>query len=156
AGSGRTAPEAPFLTPREAARAIWNAALAAGDVRGLVDRALQRESRHLAGAERVLVLGCGKAGAAMARAAEDVLGGPTAGGSLGLKGGHPAPPRRVTLAEAGHPAPDARGEAAAARLLALARHAASGERLLFLVSGGGSALTPAPPPPVTLAEKQEV
>src|SRR5262249_54068139 len=156
AGSGRTAPEAPFLTPREAARAIWNAALAAGDVRGLVGRALQRESRHLAGAERVLVLGCGKAGAAMARAAEDVLGGRIAGGFVGVEDGYTPPTRRVAIAEAGHPVPEARGEAAAARLLAPARHAASGERLLFLVSGGGSALTPAPTPPVTLAEKQEV
>ena len=66
------------------------------------------------------------------------------------------PTRRVTIAEAGHPVPDARGEAAADRLLALARDAGAGERLLFLVSGGGSALTPAPTPPVTLAEKQAV
>src|SRR5204863_9653971 len=58
--------------------------------------------------------------------------------------------------EAGHPGPDARGEGAADRLLALARDAGAGERLLFLVSGGGSALTPAPTPPVTLAEKQAV
>ena len=144
------------MTPREAARAIWNAALAAGDVRGLVDRALQRESRHLAGAERVLVLGCGKASAAMARAAEDVLGDRIAGGFVVVKDGYTTPTRRVTIAEAGHPVPDARGEAAADRLLALARDAGAGERLLFLVSGGGSALTPAPTPPVTLAEKQEV
>ena len=144
------------MTPREAARAIWNAALAAGDVRGLVDRALQRESRHLAGAQRVLVLGCGKASAAMARAAEDVLGDRIAGGFVVVKDGYTTPTRRVTIAEAGHPVPDARGEAAADRLLALARDAGAGERLLFLVSGGGSALTPAPTPPVTLAEKQAV
>ena len=88
------------MTPREAARAIWNAALAAGDVRGLVDRALQRESRHLAGAERVLVLGCGKASAAMARAAEDVLGDRIAGGFVVVKDGYTTPTRRVTLAGA--------------------------------------------------------
>src|SRR5204863_2782155 len=70
--------------------------------------------------------------------------------------GYTTPTRRVTIAEAGHPVPDARGEAAADRLLALARDAGAGERLLFLVSGGGSALTPAPTPPVTLAEKQEL
>src|SRR5881296_525493 len=79
-----------------------------------------------------------------------------AGGFVVVKDGYTTPTRRVTIAEAGHPVPDARGEAAADRLLALARDAGAGERLLFLVSGGGSALTPAPTPPVTLAEKQAV
>ena len=144
------------MTPREAARAIWDAALAAGDVRVLVDQALQREAGRLAGANRILVLGCGKASAAMARGAEDVLGDRVGGGFVVVKDGYTTPTRRVTIAEAGHPVPDARGEAAADRLLALARDAGAGERLLFLVSGGGSALTPAPTPPVTLAEKQEV
>jgi len=144
------------LTPREAARAIWDAALAAGDVRRLVDQALQREARSLTGAARILVLGCGKASAAMARAAEDVLGDRVTGGFVVVKDGYTAPTRRVTIAEAGHPVPDPRGEAAADRLLALARDAEANDRLLFLVSGGGSALTPAPPPLVTLVEKQAV
>jgi glycerate 2-kinase len=144
------------LTPRQAARAIWDAALAAGDVRRLVDQALHREARHLAGAARILVLGCGKASAAMAQAAEDVLGDRVTGGFVVVKDGYTAPTRRVTIAEAGHPVPDARGEAAADRLLALAGSAGANDRVLFLVSGGGSALTPAPPPPVTLAEKQAV
>ena len=144
------------MTPREAARAIWDAALAAGDVRVLVDQALQREAGRLAGANRILVLGCGKASAAMARAAEDVLGDRVGGGFVVVKDGYTAPTRRVAIAEAGHPVPDARGEAAADRLLALARDARPNDHLLFLVSGGGSALTPAPTPPVTLAEKQEV
>ncbi len=144
------------MTPREAARAIWDAALAAGDVRVLVERALQHDAHHLADAPRITVLGCGKASAAMARAAEDVLGDRVAGGFVVVKDGYTAPTRRVTIAEAGHPVPDARGEAAADRLMAVARDAGATDRLLFLVSGGGSALTPAAAPPVTLAEKQEV
>lgn len=138
------------MTPREAAGAIWQAALAAGDVTPLVQSHLRLESG------RVLILGCGKASAAMARAAEAVLGDRIAEGFVVVKDGYTVPVRRVTLAEAGHPVPDARGLAASARLLALAERAREGDLVLFLVSGGGSALTPAPAPPVTLGEKQEV
>jgi glycerate 2-kinase len=60
----------------------------------------------------------------------------------------------VRLVEAEHPIPDARGEAAAAEILRLARDAGPDSLVLCLISGGGSALTPAPVPGVTLAEKQ--
>ncbi len=140
------------MTPREAALALWQAALAAGDVGPLVRPHLRLDPRH----GRVLVLGCGKASAAMARAAEDLLGDRIAEGFVVVKDGYTAPLRRIGLAEAGHPVPDARGLAASARLLTLARGAREGDLVLFLVSGGGSALTPAPAPPVTLAEKQHV
>jgi hydroxypyruvate reductase len=118
----------------------------------LVRRHLALESRH----RRVLVLGCGKASAAMAAAAEEALGDRIAGGFVVVKDGCTAPVRRVEIAEAGHPVPDARGLAASARLLELAQGAGEEDLVLFLVSGGGSALTPAPAPPITLAEKQEV
>jgi hydroxypyruvate reductase len=106
--------------------------------------------------ERVLVLGCGKAGAAMARAAEDVLDDRISAGFVVVKDGYALPTRTVRVAEAGHPVPDARGEQAAARLLELATGAGATDLVLVLVSGGGSALTPAPVAPVTLAEKQVV
>ena len=141
-----------MMTPRETARAIWQAALAAGDVTPLVQSHLRLESSP----GRVLVLGCGKASAAMARAAETVLGERIAEGFVVVKDGYLVPVRRVALAEAGHPVPDSRGLAASARLLALAEGAREGDLVLFLVSGGGSALTPAPAPPVTLEEKQKV
>lgn len=140
------------MTPREAARTIWQAALAAGDPAPLV-------RAHLNGASgygRVLVLGCGKASGAMALAAEDVLGDRVAEGFVVVKDGYTAPLRRIALAEAGHPVPDARGLAAASRLLELAAGAGEGDLVLFLISGGGSALTPAPAPPVSLEEKQQV
>jgi hydroxypyruvate reductase len=152
------------MSAREAALAIWQVALAAGDVGPLVRRSLRLEDSTLLAADqridltrgRVLVLGCGKASAAMARAVEDVLGDRIADGFVVVKDGYTAPTRRVRLVEAGHPVPDARGEAAAARLLAMAEEAAADDLVIFLVSGGGSALTPAPAPPVTLAEKQAV
>jgi glycerate 2-kinase len=140
------------VTPRDAARAIFDSALAAGDVIPLVRRHLGLDSRH----RRVLVLGCGKASAAMAAAAEEALGDRISGGFVVVKDGCAVPVPSVESTEAGHPVPDARGLAASARLLELARGAGEDDLVLFLVSGGGSALTPAPAPPITLAEKQEV
>jgi hydroxypyruvate reductase len=150
---------------RDAALAVWRAALAAGDVGPLLRRTLRLEgdrlvagplSVDLGATERLLVLGCGKAGAAMARAVEDILGDRVTAGFVVVKDGYRAPTSRVQIAEAGHPVPDARGQAASARLLELASAAGARDLILFLVSGGGSALTPAPAPPVTLDEKQAV
>jgi glycerate 2-kinase len=106
--------------------------------------------------DRIFVLGCGKAGAAMAQVVEEILGDRISAGLVVVKDGHLAPTRIVSIVEAGHPVPDARGERAAGGLLALATSAGERDLVLFLVSGGGSALTPAPASPVTLAEKQAV
>ena len=138
------------MTPRDAVRAIWDAALAAGDVMPLVRSHLRLDSRHA----QVFLLGAGKASGAMAAAAEDALGDRVAGGFVVVKDGCGAPLTRAEITEAGHPVPDARGLAASARLLDVARGAGERDLVLFLVSGGGSALTPAPAPPITLAEKQ--
>jgi hydroxypyruvate reductase len=151
--------------PRDAAAAIWRAALAAGDVAPLLRRHLRLDGARLSTGEvtldldrvrRVLVLGAGKAGASMARAVEGILGARVSEGFVVVKDGYRLPTARIEIAEAGHPVPEARGLAAAARLLALAESATADDLILFLVSGGGSALTPAPAPPVTLEEKQSL
>ena len=144
------------MTPREAAQAIWQAALAAADVRPLVHRAMERLSVDLAPTGRVLVLGAGKASGAMAAAVETLLGDRVEDGFVVVKDGYMVPTRRVRLVEAGHPVPDARGERAAAVLLERARAADADDVVFMLISGGGSALLPAPVPPVTLAEKRAV
>src|SRR2546429_1088513 len=84
------------------------------------------------------------------------MGDRTPKGFVVVKDGYTAPLRRIRLAEAGHPVPDARGLAASARLLELAASAREDALVLFLVSGGGSALGAAPAPPVMLEEKQHV
>jgi len=154
------------VTLRESARAVFDAALRAGDVRPLVQRALAGlslpptgsvlppRSRVLAPHGRVLVVGAGKASGAMAAAAEQALGDRIVDGVVAVKDGHLAPTRRVRLLESGHPVPDARGAAAARAIHDLARTARPDDLLLVLISGGGSALTPAPAPPITLEEKQ--
>lgn len=153
------------VTGRDAARAIFEAALAASDPGPLVRRALSLDGPQLVAGPRAIdldrlrrtvVLGCGKASAAMAQAVEGVLGDRIADGFVVVKDGYLAPTRRIRVAQAGHPVPDERGQAAAARLLELARAAGAGDLVVLLISGGGSALTPAPVPPVTLEEKQAV
>jgi hydroxypyruvate reductase len=140
------------LTLRGAARSIFDAALAAADVHPLVRHALAGVCP--AGSGRVRVVGAGKASGAMAAAAEAALGDAIADGLVVVKDGYRASTRRVRLVEAGHPVPDARGEAAAREIRALAEDAGADDLLLVLVSGGGSALTPAPVPPITLGDKQ--
>jgi hydroxypyruvate reductase len=150
---------------RAAARAVWEAALAAGDVDPIVRGALRRYgptitagplALDLRRVRRVLVLGAGKASAAMAQVLEDILGDRIAGGLVVVKDGYRRPTKTIRIAEASHPVPDERGRAAAGELLRLAESAGADDLVIFLVSGGGSALLPAPVPPITLAEKREI
>lgn len=142
------------MTLRESARSIFDAALAAGDVRPLVSRALADWAPPDRG--RVLVVGAGKASGAMAAAVEETWGDRITDGLVAVKDGYLAPTRRVRLVEAGHPLPDERGAQAASEIRALVESAVGDDLVLVLVSGGGSALTPAPASPITLADKQAV
>ena len=139
---------------RRQALAIFKAALAAADPADAVMRYLRR--RDFSRYRNIYVVGAGKAGASMARAAEHVLGRRIAAGSVNVKYGHVARLRRIALNECGHPVPDERGVEGARRIAEIASRAGRDDLVLCLVSGGASALLPYPTPPVTLAEKQEV
>ena len=121
---------------------------------------------------RTLVLGAGKAAAAMAHAVEALWpahAGPGAqlSGLVVTRYGH-TPPRpvgvvaRIEVVEAAHPVPDEAGLAAAKRMLALAQgldgHPPLTEHdlVLCLISGGGSALLTLPCDGLTLADKQRI
>lgn len=107
----------------------------------------------------VIILGAGKASAAMARAAEiHILNnwGMVPGGLVVTQYGAGVACRHVEIIEASHPVPDANGMAAAARILSLADAAREGDLVLFLVSGGGSALLPLPGEGLSLDDKQTV
>jgi hydroxypyruvate reductase len=142
------------LTLRQSARAIFDAALAAGDVRPLVLNALSAVRPPDSG--RLIVVGAGKASGAMAAAVEEAWGDRVSGGLVVVKDGYLAATRRLHLVEAGHPVPDERGAVAARGIRSLVETATGDDLVLVLISGGGSALTPAPAPPVTLADKQAV
>ena len=137
----------------QAAR-IFGTALRAADPQQAAMRYLAR--RDYSRFRHVYVIGAGKAGASMARAAERALGRMVTGGLVNVKYGHLAKLRRIELNECGHPVPDQRGVAGAERIAEIAAAAGAGDLVLCLISGGASALLPLPAPPVTLEEKQEV
>ena len=106
-------------------------------------------------AGRSVVVGAGKAAAAMARAVEDHWDGALEG-LVVTRYGHSVPTRAIDVVEAAHPVPDAGGRAAAARILAEAEALGADDLALCLISGGGSALLTLPAPGIALADKQAV
>jgi len=111
--------------------------------------------RHLPAAPkgRLVVIGAGKASAAMARAVEDHWRGPLSG-LVVTRYGYGVPCHRIEIVEAAHPVPDAAGEVAARRLLAFVAGLSADDLVLCLISGGGSSLLPLALPGLTLADEQ--
>ena len=103
--------------------------------------------------DRLIVIGAGKASAAMARAVEAHWSGELAG-LVVTRYGYAVPCQRIEIVEAAHPVPDAAGEAAARRILALMQGLTGDDLVLALISGGGSALLALPDGGLTLADKQ--
>ena len=106
-------------------------------------------------AGRTVVVGAGKASAAMARAFEKAWSG-SLEGLVVTRHGHGVACERIEIVEASHPVPGPAGEAAARRILDLARGLGAEDQLICLISGGGSALLALPAPGLTLADKQAV
>lgn len=104
---------------------------------------------------RLIVVGAGKASAAMAAALEAHWPGPL-DGLVVTRYGFGMPCSRIEIVEAAHPVPDAAGRAAAARILDKVRGLGPDDRVLALISGGGSALLAAPAPGITLEDKQAI
>jgi hydroxypyruvate reductase len=139
---------------RRHALTIFKASLAAADPEAAVERHLSK--LKLRRRRRIFVVGAGKAGASMARAAERVIGNRITAGLVNVKDGHTLPLERIELNECGHPVPDQRGVEGARRIAEIAEQAGEDDLVVCLISGGASALLPAPVSPITLEEKQEV
>lgn len=104
---------------------------------------------------RLIVIGAGKASAAMARAVEDHWSRPLSG-LVVTRYGYAVPCERVEIVEASHPVPDSAGLNAAERMLVLVSGLTADDFVLCLISGGGSSLLPLPAPGITLEHKQAV
>jgi glycerate 2-kinase len=135
---------------RDLLRSMFDAAVAAALPARTVPTHLPAPAKG-----RTIVLGAGKASAAMAKTVEDHWPGPLEG-LVVTRYGHAVPCSRIEIVEAAHPIPDATGQAAAERILALARSAGPDDLVLCLISGGGSALLAHPADGLTLADKQAV
>jgi len=154
-----------FLAGRRgAAVAIFRAAIAAVDPTELVARHLSRDGGdvvvHSAGREPrrwpapTLIVGAGKAAARMALGCEQGLGAPNVAGEVVVADGCAVALQSVAVAAAGHPLPDARGEAAARRIMQRVRESRAGG-ILCLISGGASSLLVCPRAPLHLRDKIE-
>jgi glycerate 2-kinase len=104
---------------------------------------------------RTVVVGAGKASAAMAQAFEKRWPG-RLDGIVVTRHGHAVPCQHIRIVEASHPVPDRAGEEAARDILELARGLGPDDQLVCLVSGGGSALLTLPAGGLSLADKQAV
>ena len=154
-------------TLRTHARAIWQAAVDAARPQMLMAETFTSSTSPvtdaLGKAKRILVVGAGKAGTAMAQAVEEQLSD-----SLDRVEGvvnvpdDPAglpPLQRIRLNKArpaGTNQPTAEGVAGTEAMMQLLSNAQPDDVALCLLSGGGSALLPAPVQGITLQDKQQV
>jgi hydroxypyruvate reductase len=128
------------MSPRELLLASFHAALAAADPLQLVAQHLPPPPKG-----RTLVVGAGKAAAAMALAVEQHW--PASAPLDGLvvtRYQHGLLTNRITVLEAAHPVPDEAGEQAAHEILRRVKMLTREDLLLVLLSGGGSSLLSLP------------
>ncbi|HMM55320.1 MAG TPA: glycerate kinase [Candidatus Desulfobacillus sp.] len=135
--------------PGKFLRRLFETAVGAAAAADCLPRRLPRP------AGRTLVVGAGKAAAAMASALEERWPGELSG-LVVTRYGHGLPCRRIEVIEAAHPVPDAAGRAAAGRILSEVERLGEDDLALVLISGGGSALLALPLPGITLEDKQTV
>ena len=104
---------------------------------------------------RTIVIGAGKASAAMAMALEAHWPGPLEG-LVVTRYGYQQPCQRIEIVQAAHPVPDAAGLAASQRIAQLVTGLSPDDLVIALISGGGSSLLVAPGDGLTLADKQAI
>ena len=105
---------------------------------------------------RCIVVGAGKASAAMASALEQAWPDVDMTGVVVTRYGHAVPTTKIRIIEAAHPVPDHNSLLAAEEILAAVAGLSEDDLVIALISGGGSALLVAPAEGLTLADKQSV
>jgi len=137
-------------SPRDLLQALFAAAVNAAQPEHCIPRFLPAPPTG-----RTLVIGAGKASAAMARVLEQHWPGELSG-LVVTRYGYAVPCERIEIVEAAHPVPDAAGREAAGRMLALVQGLGPDDLVICLISGGGSALLPLPGEGVSLEDKQAI
>lgn len=158
---------------RRDALAIWKAGVAAVDAGKLVEKSVRVSGNRLrvgdgrfplGDLDRIVVVGAGKGGAAMARALERALGrtvleAKQVEGLINVPADQVVPLKRIVL----HPGRSSRenlptrdGVRGSRKMLRMVRDLSPRDLVICLISGGGSALLPAPVEGITLAHKQRV
>jgi len=140
----------PALAPRALLRQMFDAAIASAQPALCLPPHLPAPPRG-----RTIVIGAGKASAAMARALEDHWPGPLEGLVI-TRYGYEVPCERIEIAQAAHPVPDEAGLLASRRVAAKVTGLTEDDLVIALVSGGGSSLLVAPAPGLALDDKRAV
>lgn len=107
---------------------------------------------------RTVVIGAGKASAAMAHAFEAAWQGPVEklSGLVVTRYDYGVPCDHIEIVEASHPVPDGAGEQAAMRILDIVNDLTADDLVVCLISGGGSSLLSLPADGLTLEDKQQI
>jgi glycerate 2-kinase len=132
-------------------RRIFDAAVASADPAAAIGRHLPEKPEG-----RCVVVGAGKASAAMAAAFDAAWPDVDVSGVVVTRYGHAVPAGRIRVMEAAHPVPDEASERAARAALAAVRGLGTDDLVVALMSGGGSALMALPAGKMTLADKQAI
>ncbi|MDE2362922.1 MAG: glycerate kinase [Hyphomicrobiales bacterium] len=136
---------------RAALRDMFDAAVASADPRTAIAAHLPARPKG-----RCIVVGAGKASAAMATGLDAAWPDVDLCGVVVTRYGYAMPAGRIEIIEAAHPVPDRNSEIAACRMLRAVEGLSADDLVIALVSGGGSALMAAPAGAMTLADKQAV
>ncbi len=142
------------IDPNSFLRDLFKAGLDAADPRLAVPGFLPPYPKG-----RTIVIGAGKAAAAMAKAVEENWDGPI-DGLVVTRYDHDLPAgekcARIEVVEASHPVPDAAGREAAKRIYEKVQGLTEDDLVLCLISGGGSSLLALPAEGVSLEDKQTI
>jgi hydroxypyruvate reductase len=137
-------------SPVEQLLRVYHAMLDAVDPRRVVAAHLPPPPKG-----RTVVVGIGKAAAAMAQAVEAHWPGELVGTVVVPQGGA-LPLKRIRVLEASHPVPDERSVEAARVLMDAVSGLGPNDLVIALISGGGSALCALPIPGLALPDKQRI
>lgn len=140
--------------PRSFLKSLFDAAVSAADPENVIGGFLPAPVKG-----RTVVIGAGKASAAMAASFERAWRARGLGPLEGLvvtRYGHAKPCKSIEIIEAAHPVPDEKGAAAAGRILDWVKNLGPDDQVVALLSGGGSALLSLPPDAVGMDVKRAV
>ena len=136
---------------RDLLMAMFDAALAAAQPSTVMPSFMPEPPKG-----RTVVIGAGKASAAMAKTFEDNWQGGPLQGLVITRYDYSVACKHIAIVEAGHPVPDAAGESATRQILEMVSDLMAADLVVCLISGGGSALLTLPAPGLSLHDKQSV
>ncbi len=140
------------MTPREYLLGSFKAAVKAANPTQIIPPHLPHPPKG-----RTLVVGAGKAAAAMAAAVETHWPHDSAlDGLVVTRYGHSLPTHKIQIIEAGHPLPDINGVQASRQILTMVKQLKPEDLLLCLFSGGGSSLLSLPMSGITLQDLRDL